>query len=72
MRAEIAAALKQRIPVIPVLVQNAEMPHADELPEDIRLLSRRNGIKLGAGEWRSGVDRLLKELNGVMGRRRDG
>ena len=41
VRAEIAAALTQRIPVIPVVVQNAAMPIADDLPEDIRLLARR-------------------------------
>jgi CheY-like chemotaxis protein len=66
VRAEIAAALKQKIPVVPVLVQNATMPNATELPEDIRLLARRNGIALRHEHWREGVERLLKELNPVM------
>ena len=68
VRAEIAAPLRQKIPVIPVLVQNASMPTSDELPEDIRLLARRNGIQLRPEHWREGVGRLLMELDPVMGR----
>lgn len=67
MRAEIATALKQKmISVIPVLVQDASMPVADELPDDIRPLVRRNGIQLRAEQWKEGVERLLKELDTVM------
>jgi hypothetical protein len=69
VRAESAAALRQKIPVIPVLVQNATMPSATDLPEDIRLLARRNAIALHHDQWREGVELLLKELNPVMGRK---
>jgi len=66
VRAEIRAALQQKIPVIPVTVQNATMPHAEDLPDDIRLLARRNGIQLDAARWRTDVERLIKELDRVM------
>ena len=66
VRVEIAAALDRKIPVIPVLVQDAEMPPTEELPENIRLLSRRNGIDLSGSAWKAGVDRLIKELDRVM------
>jgi hypothetical protein len=66
VRVEVAAALKQQIPVIPVVVQSASMPTADELPEDIRLLARRNGIRLQSEQWKDGVDRLLRELERYM------
>ena len=66
VRAEIVAALQQKIPVIPVLVQNAKMPTADDLPENIRLLARRNGIELSATRWKTDVERLIKELDRVM------
>lgn len=65
-RIEIAAALRQRVPVIPVLVQNASMPDRDELPDDLRLLTRRNGIALRHDQWRESVARLLKELDPIM------
>ena len=66
VRAEIRAALQQKIPVIPVTVQNAAMPQAEDLPDDIRLLARRNGIDLSATRWRTDVERLIKELDRVM------
>ena len=66
VRAEIRAALRQKIPVIPVTVQNAAMPQPDDLPDDIRLLARRNGIDLSATRWTTDVERLLKELDRVM------
>jgi hypothetical protein len=66
VRTEVAAALQQGIPVIPVFVQDAEMPRSDELPENIRSLSRRNGISLSATRWRTDVERLIKELDRVM------
>jgi hypothetical protein len=66
VRAEIAAALTQKVPVIPVVVQNASMPDAEDLPENIRPLARRNGIQLRPDQWKGGVERLLKELNKVM------
>lgn len=68
VRAEIRAALHQKIPVIPVVVQDASMPGSEDLPEDIRLLARRNGIQLRADQWRQGVDRLLRELDLLIGR----
>jgi hypothetical protein len=66
VRAEIRAALRQEIPVIPVTVQNAAMPTAHDLPDDIRLLARRNGIELSATRWKTDVERLIKELDRVM------
>ena len=43
---EIAAALARDIRVIPVLVDGARTPKADELPELVRPLVRRNGIEV--------------------------
>jgi hypothetical protein len=66
VRVEIATALKQGVPVIPVLVQEVAMPDAADLPENIRSLSRRHGTALSAIRWRTDVDRLIKELDRVM------
>jgi small GTP-binding protein len=69
VRAEVRAALQRKIPVIPVVVQGASMPVAEELPEDIRLLARRNGILLRSEQWKEGVDRLMKELDKLLPRK---
>ena len=66
VRAEIAAALQQKIPVIPVLVQAAQMPTTQDLPDNIRPLARRNGIELSPTRWKTDVERLIKELDRVM------
>jgi len=66
VRLEVATALKQDLPVIPVLVQNASIPRPNDLPEDIRDLAFHNGIKLVPEFWRAGVERLIKELDRVM------
>src|SRR5215204_1604663 len=42
VRQEIAAALKRNIPVIPVLLQGAQMPAAERLPDDVKDLVYRN------------------------------
>jgi hypothetical protein len=66
VRAEIRIALQRNIPIIPVLVQDAPMPRAEELPEDIRPLARRNGLALQSTRWQAAVDRLVKELERVV------
>jgi len=66
VRVEVATALKQGVLVIPILVQNASMPRAVDLPEDIRDVAFHNAMKLTPEFWRAGVDRLIKELDRVM------
>lgn len=44
IRLETASALKRDIPVIPVLVQGANMPRADQLPQDLTDFAHRNRI----------------------------
>ena len=68
VRVEIATALRLKVPVIPILVQNASMPRATDLPEDIRDLAFHNGTKLAPEFWREGVERLFRELDRLVGR----
>jgi len=44
VRREIATALKHNIRVVPILVQGASMPHADELLADLAPLTRRHAF----------------------------
>jgi hypothetical protein len=66
VRGEIAAALKRKIPIIPVLVEDATMPDSDEVPEDIRGLTRRNAIELTHRRWNSDVERVLSAVKSLM------
>jgi hypothetical protein len=59
---EIEAALKRNIPITPVLVQGAQMPAAEALPEKIRDFAFRNGFELSHNRWESDVQEMFKRL----------
>jgi hypothetical protein len=46
VRREIEIAIKQQIPTIPLMVDGAKLPNADELPESLRNLTTRQGYWL--------------------------
>lgn len=46
VRIEIEGALDREIPVIPLLVDNAQMPDPSELPQSLRALAYRNAMAL--------------------------
>jgi hypothetical protein len=66
VRMEIAAALQRNIRVVPLLVQGASMPSADELPDDLSPLARRNAFELHDSSWRDDVRRLTNALERVI------
>jgi TIR domain len=78
VRIEIAAALQRDIPVIPILLDGARVPKADELPRDLGELSMRNGLDVRHASFHNDIDRLVRNLKGQLGeadteeRRRDG
>ena len=67
VRIEIAAALQRDIPVIPVLLDGAEMPRTDQLPKEISELALRNGLYVRHASFHSDVDRLIAGLKGPLG-----
>jgi hypothetical protein len=60
VRREIAAALARQIPLVPVLLGDARMPKADELPPEIKGLAFRQAIELSDERWDYDVARLVK------------
>ena len=62
VRLEIAAALARGIPVIPVLVNGAEMPDEDALPDDLKDLTRRHGLELRHTRFNADADAILAAL----------
>ncbi len=60
---EISVALKNGVPVVPVLLGQAAMPRADELPEGLKDLAKRNAITVSDERWNFDVERLAKVLS---------
>ena len=62
VRIEIAAALQRDIPVIPILLNGARIPKADQLPDDLKELASRNGLDVRHASFQSDIERLVRGL----------
>ena len=60
VRIEVETALRQGVRVIPVLVDGAEMPAAEELPEPLKPLARRHAVEISHSRFASDADRLVR------------
>jgi hypothetical protein len=68
VRVEIETALKQDIPVLPVLLDEARMPEPSELPESIREFAYRNAAEVESGrDFDIHVDRVIKAVEQILG-----
>ncbi len=68
LRVEIVTALKNdSVLVIPILVGDATMPTAEELPEELVPLSYRNGFELRDSRWESDVKLLIRSIEKACG-----
>ena len=67
VRMEIAIALSRRVIVIPALVGGAAMPRAEQLPDDLSGLSRRQAIEISDTRFQQDVDRLIEALAPAAG-----
>ena len=68
VRKEIEAGLARNIRVIPILVESATMPTADDLPDPLMSLTRRQAFELNETRLRSDRDELLRRLDRLMGK----
>jgi hypothetical protein len=66
VRLEIEAALTRNVRVIPILVDGASMPDADELPDSLARLVRRQALELSPSRFASDTGRLLKVLDRTL------
>lgn len=62
VRIEIASALRLGKVLIPVLLQGAELPPADALPEELRPLLRHQALSLRDEAWRQDSGRLADAI----------
>jgi TIR domain len=66
VRLEIEAALTRNVRVIPILVDGARMPRADELPGSLVKLRRRQALELSPARFEYDTGRLLKVLDTTL------
>jgi hypothetical protein len=66
LRLELRAALEREIPVIPLLVGEAQMPSRSALPEDIRTLAEWNAMRIHLDQARSSVAKLISVIDSLL------
>jgi hypothetical protein len=59
---EATEAINKKIPIVPVLVDGAEMPTTQELPDDLAPLVRYNGVRVDAGSFNIDTAALVRQL----------
>lgn len=66
VRIEIATALRRNIKVIPVLFDNVDMFAAQDLPEDMQGLVRRQHLTVSDTKFETDVKRLADEIKKIL------
>jgi hypothetical protein len=67
VRGEIAAALRRGLAVIPVTLDEAEMPTPSELPGDLQALGSLIPLPLRSASWAADIDQLATVLTAILG-----
>jgi hypothetical protein len=67
VRVEVETALLLDVPIIPVLIDGAEMPKPEHLPESLKELTDRQAVRVDPGkDFPSHMNRLIEAINGVL------
>lgn len=71
VRIEVETSLRMGIPVVPVLVGRAGMPKVEQLPDSLKDLAYRNGLRVDAAQdFDHHLDRLLRALDKLLADRK--
>jgi hypothetical protein len=62
LRLEIETALARGVRVIPVLVDDADMPGSGDLPDSLAKLARRQARSLSTSRWEYDVQQIITRL----------
>lgn len=67
IRIEILTAMKHGIPVLPILLDDADPPDPDDLPEVLRPLLKTNALPLDMGRYfKHGMQDLVEEIRKIL------
>jgi hypothetical protein len=66
VRLEIEAALERNVRVIPILVDGARMPRADDVPPSLAKLVRRQALELSPARFDFDTSRLVRVLDKTL------
>lgn len=71
VRVEVESALKRNIPVIPLLLDNARMPSAEELPSTLRDFAYRNATKIRPDpDFHTDMERVIQAIRQISSAKR--
>jgi hypothetical protein len=61
-----ATALKRNVRVIPVLVEGALVPRSSDLPDDLKILIRRNALEVSHNRFNADFARLVMAIEAAL------
>ena len=65
---ELNTAITRKIKIIPVTINNAQMPSKSQLPNNLHQAIGHQAIKLVHEQWNLGVDRLIADIGHILNR----
>ena len=71
VRLEVENALRHGLRIIPVLIDDAEMPSPDDLPPSMRALANRHALEISATRFRYDAGRLIDAIEWALAARGD-
>jgi hypothetical protein len=70
VRVEVETALRNGMPVVPVLVEGGAMPNVEQLPDSLREFVYRNGLEVDSGrDFDQHIERLIRNMEPILARR---
>src|SRR5579884_1368780 len=67
VRVEVETALRRRVPIIPVLIGNTQMPNSEQLPPSLKDFAFRNAVKVDTGQdFDYHMDRLIRAMDAIL------
>ena len=70
VRLEIERAISRELPVVPLLIDGANMPKVGDLPSSLAPLTRQHALPIESGQGFPGqMDRLVRDLKRLLGTR---